>query len=824
MAIGGDTSDFAAGALIGAYRVVKKLGAGQMGDVYLADAPQGGQVAVKRLRFTGQDRAELQRRFAREARLSASLAHPNVVRVLDHGIDQGSPYLVMPVLVGRDLESWLEETGPLSARVAVSIVREAALGLAYAHGRGIVHRDFKPANVMLHEEGDALVPIVCDFGIAKVEDEDGALTASGAVMGTPLYMAPEQFIDCKRVDLRCDVWALGMVLYHALAGRPAYADLRGLGDLLLALREASVPPLQSFAPWVPSSLARVVHAALLPLERRFATVDDLLTALERWGHKPVRLTRESLVPLPAEERSQRSVPAMPVQTASELGEPDDATVADSAPAAEPPDAMIGRTLAGRYRIGVRLGVGGMGAVYDAVDLEAPSDSAHRSVAVKVMLLDGKGSSSDASRRFLREARSAQKVDSPHAARVLDVGVDDETRAHYLVMERLRGKDLAQILATTPALTPEVAVTLFIQACEGLGAAHAMGIVHRDIKPSNLFVHESDGLLVLKVCDFGIAKQLATEGVGAETELTQTGGLLGSPLYMSPEQAKSAKNVDARSDIFSLALSLHEALTGQRPWSGCTSMGEIIVAVVTEDVPPIAAVAPWIEPGLARVVDAALTRDRAARTATIAELASALRPFAKVGPLSWSEVASVDAARRSVVHAVGGHFAGQPSSPFARSVSAVSANTDHALAVTGNPARPRRGVWLGVAAALAIGGGVGGVLWMKGTMNQPVRAAASAPASASFGASSVAPPLGTTSSAVLPVDAGATSAPAASANAPTASAPTARAAAARVDPRAKPSPVTPLTGGARAPAATSTAIPSPPSPMGRGNTAPVPSDL
>jgi serine/threonine protein kinase len=754
---------------IGRYRIVRKLGSGEMGDVYEAAGEDGARVALKVLRFSGYDKTEVHRRFVREAKLSASVRHPNVVRVIDHGFEGNVPFLVMPLLTGATLQSKLDETGPLSPAVAVSLVLEAAHGLAAAHAKGIIHRDFKPANVILQEVEDAVVPIVGDFGIAKVYDDDGSLTASGSVLGTPLYMAPEQFIDCKRVDARCDVWALGMVLYHALAGRAALADVTGIGELLVALREVRVPPVQSFAPWVDPSLARVVHAALLPVDRRFASVNELIAALERCGTPRVPLTRASVVGISAEEKAVKAALAQSVRSAADLAMPHDPTVPDRpSKTSGSYDDLVGTMLGDRYLLGAKLGAGGMGVVYDAVDLTIPQGNAGRSVAVKVMLLDVGARSSDASKRFLREARSAQKVKGPHAVAVLDVGVDASIGAHYLVMERLHGRDLGAVIQETSALAPEVAVGLVVQACEGLAAAHAMGIVHRDVKPSNLFVHEDDGKLVVKVCDFGIAKQLATELQGVDSaDMTQTGGILGSPLYMSPEQARSAKTVDARTDVFSLALTLHEALSGLRPWAERSNMAEIIVAVVTEDVPSLADVAPWVDPRLAAVVKKALAREVALRTPSIAAFAEALRPFALDRPLVPSDLAPVPAERRGKAPAPPAVERSPASSTTDGAELSARARTADPVAISQSPSRPaRRGVLLGIG-GVAIAAALGVVLWAKRT--PPASEVASTPAPTSSvvpeddaAAPSAAPaPVASASAAVdtpAPSAAAATSAP------------------------------------------------------------------
>ena len=618
----------AEGFVVSRYRVVAPLGAGQMGEVFRAVGPNGEEVAIKVMRPGpwGGDR-ELLARFRREASLSSTILHPNVVVVFEHGDIDGSPYLVMPLFHGEDFGSALERTGPLRPDVATSLVRQAALGLDAAHTNGVIHRDLKPANLFLDERDGEIVTVVCDFGIAKVLAEDAGITASGAVLGTPMYMAPEQLLDAKRVTPRCDVWALGMTLYHALAGRPAFEHVSSMAELLIALKRCDVPPLQSLAPWVQPGLARVVHAALLPAEDRLPSARAFLDALAQWAPPPVRVTKADLVSLPSSQRTIHAASAPGLKSASELGAPSDDTVQDSGAPSGSTDPFIGRVLAERYRIVAPLGTGGMGAVYEAIDIKAPSSN-DPAVALKIMHPEVGARSVDQTRRFLREAKASQRVQHLHVTRVVDTGVDAGANVPFLVMERLRGSDLGHLIAErSTMLAPNVAVTLFVQACEGLAAAHTLGIVHRDIKPSNLFVHEAGGVVTVKVCDFGIAKQLADAGVEASAELTHTGGILGSPLYMSPEQAKSAKTVDARSDIYSLALSLHETLSGRRPWPGATSMGEIILAVCTEDVPPLEQVAPWVDPNLAQAIARGLARDREQRWASVADFARALRPFA-----------------------------------------------------------------------------------------------------------------------------------------------------------------------------------------------------
>jgi eukaryotic-like serine/threonine-protein kinase len=176
------------------------------------------------------------------------------------------------------------------------------------------------------------------------------------------------------------------------------------------------------------------------------------------------------------------------------------------------------------------------------------------------------------------------------------------------------------------------VRLVVQAARGVAAAHARGVVHRDIKPANLFLQEDSrsSEITVKVCDFGVAKRVAGMGISSGAShysLTRSGGMLGSPMYMSPEQARNAKAVDERTDVWSLSVVLWEALSGQRLWGGQSSLGELIVAICTQPIQRLEAVAPWVPRELSRVVHRGLERDPDRRTKAVRALIEQLDAFA-----------------------------------------------------------------------------------------------------------------------------------------------------------------------------------------------------
>jgi eukaryotic-like serine/threonine-protein kinase len=233
------------------------------------------------------------------------------------------------------------------------------------------------------------------------------------------------------------------------------------------------------------------------------------------------------------------------------------------------------------------------------------------------------------KRFAREAKAAAPIQSPNVVRTLDAGTDEQLRMPFIIMELMRGQDLAQLLKKVRLLEPQVAVRLFLQATHGIAAAHAQKVVHRDIKPANLFlqIEAGTGLVTVKVCDFGVAKNTQVDDYSqSSAALTRTGRMLGSPLYMSPEQARSAKHVDERTDVWSLSVALWEALAGERLWGDRGSLGELIIAICAEDIRHLEEVAPWVPPGLAKVVHRGLERDLAKRWPNMAAMAQALEMF------------------------------------------------------------------------------------------------------------------------------------------------------------------------------------------------------
>jgi eukaryotic-like serine/threonine-protein kinase len=281
--------------------------------------------------------------------------------------------------------------------------------------------------------------------------------------------------------------------------------------------------------------------------------------------------------------------------------------------------LTGALIADKYELLRLIGRGGMGAVYEARNV-----ATFKRCAVKVLLSPELAGDEEVVRRFFREARASGLIESEHVVAAFDSGIDSAERAYY-VMECLQGEDLEQTLERVGQLCPHAAIKIVLQAAAGLASAHALGIVHRDVKPANLFLALGPGTEVrVKILDFGVAKVKMEVFNESSNTLTHSGSLLGTPIYMSPEQLRRASDIDDSADVWSLGVVLFECLTGQLPWGECDGIGELVTAILTQRVPHVQDLAPWVQPNLAEIVQRALSRDPARRLRSAAELHDAMQ--------------------------------------------------------------------------------------------------------------------------------------------------------------------------------------------------------
>ncbi len=636
-----------AGTTVAHYRILERLGGGGMGVVFKAWDPRLERYAA--LKFLSPHRSnseDFKRRFTREARTASRLEHPNICTVFETDqTEDGRLFIAMAFCDGESLKRKIEH-GPLPVAQALAIGAQIAAGLAAAHDKGVVHRDIKPGNVMVADDGRVRI---VDFGIARLADQT-RLTRTGEVMGTTAYVAPELFLS-EEADHRVDLWALGVVLYEMVTGRLPWSS-NDERDMVNAIVKRPPRPIPSLRQGVPQALERIVLRALAkrPGERYQRAIElhaDLLSVAERvaqpalsesfdqtlveappsgdWPSTPAR--SGSLTPGAPSLPPPSPVPeGMPPGTAERsggipAGMPSGTGGASSAGGATPgtgtgafPVAagrLVGRIVS-HYRILGHIGGGGMGVVYKAQDLLLG-----RVVALK-FLPPEMTRDEDSKTRFLQEARAASALDHPNICTIHEVGETEEGQL-FLAMACYEGETLKQRLVRG-RLAIDDAVELAQQVARGLVKAHRNGIVHRDIKPANLMITSDE---IVKILDFGIAKLAGAAG------LTRTGSSLGTPGYMSPEQARG-EEVDPRTDVWSLGAVLYEMVTGRRPFRGEHEQ-TILYALFNEEPEPLLKQRPDAPPELARVVGQMLAKNPEQRYPSAAAALTDLR--ALYGPVT-----------------------------------------------------------------------------------------------------------------------------------------------------------------------------------------------
>ena len=268
----------------GRYRIVRKLGSGGMADVYMAEDQQlGRRVALKVLHRRFAEDEQFVERFRREASSAAGLSHPNVVAIFDRGEWDGTYYISMELVEGRTLKEIVREKGPAPPEAAVDLTLQILRAARYAHKHGVVHRDIKPHNVLIDQDGRVRVT---DFGIARAGTSD--ITETGSVMGTAQYLSPEQ-AQGRPVDERADLYAIGIVLYELLTGQVPFDADSPVTVALKQVSEMPVPPAE-LVPAIPPAIdAVVLHALEKDPDRRWQNADEFIAALETARAEPQRM-------------------------------------------------------------------------------------------------------------------------------------------------------------------------------------------------------------------------------------------------------------------------------------------------------------------------------------------------------------------------------------------------------------------------------------------------------------------------------------------------------------------------------------------------------
>ncbi len=566
------------GQRLGPVEILERLGAGAMGVVYRANHTEHGDVCVKVLnpQVVARGNTEFVRRFHREAKAACRIQHPHVVRgygLVDAG---GLQLLVQEFVTGGDLEEFLKRHhGKIPVHEALRIIREVALGLEAAHVAGMVHRDLKPGNVLLDGAGHAKI---ADLGLVLQVDGEPlgqtVLTRQDTALGTPYYMAPEQWKSAHDVDKRADIYSLGVMLHECITGKRPLSGASVAAVMKAHMMGAPIP-LRSHQPEAPAAIEKLI-LRMLEKERgdRPGTCSEVVAAVDAIANElgileAVRKSisqhwtavspDESSAPRPRTPASDAN--AVPVSAAAPArpGAPGAAyskTIVTPGPQPQP-EALVGQVIGGKFEVTAILGSGGMGVVYKARHTLLSTD-----FAIKVLQPHLAGNPEFRS-RFLREAKTMQAFVHQNAVTLRDFG--EHEGGLYMALDFAPGATLSDTIMMDGPFDQPRALELARQVLSCLQRAHDAGIVHRDLKPQNLLVEKKASGDHVRVLDFGIAKVLqdAAAALQQDHTLTGTGVSIGTPHYMAPEQ-EAGDPVDGRTDLYAMGCVLYEIVTGRRP--------------------------------------------------------------------------------------------------------------------------------------------------------------------------------------------------------------------------------------------------------------------
>ncbi|MEQ9499091.1 MAG: serine/threonine-protein kinase [Deltaproteobacteria bacterium] len=563
----------ASGDRLGGHLLVESIGARGPTTVWLARSPAGEQVLIDVTPIAPDQVAALGARLEQDLDRARAVQHENVMSVLGAGVEKGCRYLVSAYRAGLLLSELMASGRALgvafSPGVAGSIARQVAGAVAAVHAalgsdglpRGARHHELTPAHVFVGESGVVQIAELMWAG----DSQDLVTTAGIQSTGTIAYLSPE-VASTGRGDGRSDQFAIGVMLYEMLSGRPLFHRTSDV-DTLDALRTSDIPALPA---GVPSRLAALTMRCLArDPSQRFESVDLLEAALEsatvdQPDADPLGVAGHVADVLVAQPRKQKGR-TFQLSEASQSGKP--AAASDDPPTRVTPpkdggtDPFFDVERDGdgidnpRFEVLGRLGSGGMGEVYRVRDHEL-----NEVVALKLIPAHN-ASELHSIERLKREVRLARRIASEHVCRIFDL-VDLGRGSRGLTMALVNGTTLSEMMKLGVQVDYQRFAKWGAHIAHGLGAAHAVDIIHRDLKPENVMIDAEDRAIIL---DFGIARSQA-EATEVDGKLTQAGIIMGTPLYMSPEQLAN-RELDGRSDLYALGLLLAELITGEVPVPG-----------------------------------------------------------------------------------------------------------------------------------------------------------------------------------------------------------------------------------------------------------------
>jgi eukaryotic-like serine/threonine-protein kinase len=572
---------------LGRYQVSTQTGAGRDGLRYRAENPESGTPVEIRVLSAARTDPTRWAEILRRLKKVALVQHPGLPRPLTLAIEHDPPYVVWPWIDAPTLADALRPRLPLSATDAATLVFALADALAAAHRLGLVHGRLSPGQIWLKAPADVAIDITgLDVCTALPDPARRALEAA--------CRAPE-LRDDSEPDSAVDVFSLGAIARWLLGGQ---TDPSARGGLVEARASAST---QADAAADTATLAGLDETQADHSPTLCALIAAMLAA-EPADRPTMREVAQSLRPPASSLAATNALESLaigPSETAA-------ATSAIPWPMTLPvePAGMRGRL--GRFHLLERLGRGGMGEVFRAEDMSDGSI-----VAIKVLRAD-LTNSPVALRRFHKEARLLAEIKNPFVTNLIDVNEDDDI--HYLVLEFVAGESLDHRLERCGRLAEPEALQIMVQVAQALEDAHESGIVHRDIKPHNiLLVDRPNGEpaegrpsagdpLRVKLSDFGLARHtVQTESL----EMTQAGAILGTPLYMAPEQC-SGNDVTPRADIYAMGCTLFHILSGRPPFLADTPMA-VIAKHNSEPPPELKTLNPAASDGICQVIAKALAK-------------------------------------------------------------------------------------------------------------------------------------------------------------------------------------------------------------------------